>query len=705
MINDWQVIGDFFHTTYQLGTSTDAPGFIYTGGGLGNGKMTWWGAWNDYLVLIGLANSTSTPTQAAADVGTAVNTAQSTANTASTNASTAITNAAAAQSTATTANTAAGTAQTTANTANTVIGLAQQQGTNLVLDPGFESAAAWTSASSGTQSTAQAHGGTHSWMLQGAGSGNTTTLRLINGASGPTTLKSRAGEVFQLQSFIYPKTGNVGGGSVKVQIVCTDSTGVNAATTLVAATETVPATGSWSSLSGNAVVPTGYDTVDPQLILLSVPTTDFVYADDVLVRETTLATAAQSSASAANGNANAALSQLASIPQQVVVPNLMAGASSVTFDHAGSGGSASMLAGWVVTPLSCTGTQTIGSTASVMVAAVTFSLVGGSVGNAQVSIGNQQMQSYGNVVQLGSVTEYVEYFVLWNPPVGTNQTVTATAYGLGGTGVGSVSFESASYIGATNASSLSTSSGTGTSLSLSTSAGANTMAVVAFSAGDVTTKANTAISGFTKTQRGNTTVQVSSTQYGYQSLAFGDSVGGSGGVTFGATGADSSAAWVGVGIVLSATQYVGSGFRQSRTSTLTAAPPSGNNTFGPQYDTTQYCTSDISINGTTGVATISIAGHYAVTISQLEAAVTTVHAARPLLYQNGAVVQHGNTMYVTTTASNTWVMQSTFIVYCNVNDTLAPGGWYSTGPGFAITGESTGTQTYWEAALVNRSLM
>jgi hypothetical protein len=338
-----------------------------------------------------------------------------------------------------------------------------------------------------------------------------------------------------------------------------------------------------------------------------------------------------------------------------------------------------------------------------MVAAVTFSLVGGSVGNAQVSIGGQQMQSYGNVVQLGSVTEYVEFFVLWNPPVGTNQTVTATAYGLSGTGVGSVSFESASYIGATNASALFTSSGTGTSLSLSASAGANTMAVVAFSAGDVTTKANTAISGFTKTQRGNTTVQVSSTQYGYQSLAFGDTTGTGGGVTFGATGADSSAVWVGVGIVLSATQYVGSGFRQSRTVSTTAAPSSGNNSFSGNYDTTQYCTSDISISG--GVATVSVAGHYAVTVSQLEAAVTTVHQARPLLWQNGAVVQHGNTMYVTTTASNTWIMQSTFTVYCNAGDTLAPGGWYSTGPGFAITGESTGAQTYWEAALLNRSLL
>jgi hypothetical protein len=283
--------------------------------------------------------------------------------------------------------------------------------------------------------------------------------------------------------------------------------------------------------------------------------------------------------------------------------------------------------------------------------------------------------------------------------------VTATAYGLLGAGVGSVSFESSSYIGATRVSTLIKNSGTGTSLSLSVPAAiAGTMAAVAFSAGDVTTKANTALSSFTKTQRGNVTVQVNSTQYGYQSLAFGDTTGTSGGVTFGATGADSFAAWVGVGVVLSATSVIGSGLRQYRSVTTTVLPSSGNQTLGAFFSVTQYCTADLSINGATGATTVSVAGWYMVTISVLEASVITVHQARVLLYQNGAVVQQGGTMYVTTSASNTWVMQSTFTVYCNAGDTIQPGVWYSASAN-APSGESTGTCSYWEVALVNRSLL
>src|SRR5947209_15728799 len=684
LATDLWIYADLFHAYYPVGTPSDTA--TTTSGG----RRTWYSAIADMKVLFATIGS-SPPVISATDVGGAVTTAQSTATSA--------------QSTATTANTAAGTAQTTANTANTMFGLGQQAGTNLVLAPGFESTAAWTSASAGTQSTVQAHSGTNSWLLQGTGAGNTTTLRLINSSAGPTALKSRAGEVFQMQAFIYPKTGNAGGGTVAVQIVCTDSTGVNSPTTIVAATETVPATGSWSSLSGTASVPAGYDTVDPQLILSSVPTTDFVYADDVLVRETTLVTTAQSTASSANTSANAALTQLMAVPQQTVVPNLTAGASSVAFGNAGSGGSTTGAFGSITNPLIATGTQTVGSTASVIVAAATFSLVGsGSVNTASmnISIGNQQMQNLGGG-QVSSATEYLRCFMLWNPRAGTKLPVTATAYNVAGSGgIGSVSFESASYIGATGASTVSTNSGSGTSLTLSVpSAVAGTRAVAAFSAGNVLTKANTALSGFTQTQRGNTTVQLDSGQYGFQSLAFGDAAGASG-VTFGATAAN-TAGWVGAAIVLSATSVLGSGLRLQRTSTATAAPSAGNQTLGLYDSPPQYLTSDLSLSGS--AATVTIAGWYMATISQLEAAVTTVHQARVLLYQNGSVVQQGQTLNVTTTASNTWIMQGTLTVYCSAGDRRQPGEWYSTGPGFALTGEATGTCTYWEMALVNRSLL
>jgi hypothetical protein len=116
------------------------------------------------------------------------------------------------------------------------------------------------------------------------------TLHLINSDTGPQTLKSRAGDVFTLGAYIYPKTGNTGGGTIKLQLNCTsDVSGGPAADLVVAVSETVPATGSWTYISGTATVPAGYDTVDPQLILTGVPVGDVIYTDDVLVRETTAA--------------------------------------------------------------------------------------------------------------------------------------------------------------------------------------------------------------------------------------------------------------------------------------------------------------------------------------------------------------------------------------------------------------------------------
>lgn len=44
----------------------------------------------------------------------------------------------------------------------------------------------------------------------------------------------------------------------------------------------------WTYLQGVGIVPAGYDTVDPQLQLSGVPTTDTVYVDDAMVREVTL---------------------------------------------------------------------------------------------------------------------------------------------------------------------------------------------------------------------------------------------------------------------------------------------------------------------------------------------------------------------------------------------------------------------------------
>jgi hypothetical protein len=89
LTNDLLITSDVFHLTYAAGTSTDAPGTIWSGGGIGNGKPTWYSAWNDLLSLAGVVNSVTAPTDPAPGVAAAITSAQSTATSASTTASTA----------------------------------------------------------------------------------------------------------------------------------------------------------------------------------------------------------------------------------------------------------------------------------------------------------------------------------------------------------------------------------------------------------------------------------------------------------------------------------------------------------------------------------------------------------------------------------------------------------------------------------------
>lgn len=116
------------------------------------------------------------------------------------------------------------------------------------------------------------------------------TFHMINNDAGAQTLKTRPGDVFTLGAYAWPKAGNTGGGTIKLVLHCTSTVASPPAPVdVVAYTGTVPATGAWAYLTGTAIVPAGYDTVDPQITLTSVPLTDNIYFDDILVRETTAA--------------------------------------------------------------------------------------------------------------------------------------------------------------------------------------------------------------------------------------------------------------------------------------------------------------------------------------------------------------------------------------------------------------------------------
>jgi hypothetical protein len=169
-----------------------------------------------------------------------------------------------------------------------MFGLSQSAGTNLVLDPSFENASAWYSTAQGSQSTDQALSGNYSWMFEGLGGTSYVSLTLLSNDVAPFTVHTSAGEIFQTQINVYPKVGNAGGGDVLLRLVYTDSTGTLGSTYVNVVNVATPATGAWTLLSGHATVPAGYDTVQFQFFWNG-PTTDYIYIDDALLREETLA--------------------------------------------------------------------------------------------------------------------------------------------------------------------------------------------------------------------------------------------------------------------------------------------------------------------------------------------------------------------------------------------------------------------------------
>lgn len=174
------ILGDWLHTTYPLGSSTD------TAATLVGGQRTWWGAWNDNLLLLGQMLGITPPTTPASDVGTAVTTAQSAATAAQSTANTANTAAGTAQSTANTANTAAGTAQTTANTNATRV--ARKAQNDLIIGDWLHQT--YPLGSIG-DTAATLVGGKRTWW--GAWNDNLTLLGQMLGIAAPTDPASDVG--------------------------------------------------------------------------------------------------------------------------------------------------------------------------------------------------------------------------------------------------------------------------------------------------------------------------------------------------------------------------------------------------------------------------------------------------------------------------------------------------------------------------------
>lgn len=564
------------------------------------------------------------------------------------------------------------------------------------------------------------------------------TLHLINDDVGPKTLKSRATDIFHLQAWIYPKVGNTGGGSVALSINCTDSRGVNSPTTVVGVTETVPATGAWAQLDGYATVPTGYDTVDPVLTLTSVPVTDIVYVDDALVRETTVAytgvtnaaTAQTTAASAIDaavqaltggsgtGNSSGAMkTNMQAIPSSCVAPTPNPSGSGLPAHGAsGTGWTAALDSSGASTILESTGNHTKAA-ADNFAGVWALYAVNMLAGHTQADIprtasyGLQGMSSLtGPIVIWNSGNSYwcLEYFVLANPAAGA-QTIRVDV-GWGGrvyngnvygviacsdtySGVQSVTFDNAAQQ-------------ITTALSLLAPSGANNITVGAF--GGVNYLGSEAMSAFNKTSRANYSSASSAFLGAGVGLVVGDSVGTAGSQTFSATATHNQWAAGIVNLIGAGSVPIGSGCRVYRTSTATFLSPAATTAVLPASTfnaTPDKITSDMTWTQSTNSITVANAGWYTVTLSLLmTGSYSGSYYLGLALYKAGALVQWGERIVLT--SGYTYIIQSTWTVYCNAGDALQPGS-YANFPSTvaAWTGEASGIATYFEVALANRSLL
>lgn len=142
-----RILSDVFHLTYNAGSPSDTPTTLGVGG-VGNGKPTWYSAWNGLLVLEGLVKATSAPTDTAPTTGAVIAANTAAATTAGTNASIAISNASAASTAATAASAAnqatndaivtatTGTPVTGSSTTDVTTGLSNIPATNVVGNTG-----------------------------------------------------------------------------------------------------------------------------------------------------------------------------------------------------------------------------------------------------------------------------------------------------------------------------------------------------------------------------------------------------------------------------------------------------------------------------------------------------------------------------------------------------------------------------------------
>lgn len=180
---------------------------------------------------------------------------------------------------------------------------------------------------------------------------------------------------------------------------------------------------------------------------------------------------------------------------------------------------------------------------------------------------------------------------------------------------------------------------------------------------------------------------------------------GAASVTFSVTASShTSDNWdsVAVNLIPISSTPLGSGFRVMRSSVSTVSLTANPGVLpGSYFDTPDpNTTADYGYNSaTTNTLTIGYAGWYSVTIKLLaSSSLGTSNVLVPVLYQNGNPVEWGSGASAAARDAS-----STFILYCNADDTLQPGYAVASSISGVGDGATPPTRSYFAVSLMNRS--
>lgn len=404
-----------------------------------------------------------------------------------------------------------------------------------------------------------------------------------------------------------------------------------------------------------------------------------------------------------SGNAPAAIAAAAAaIPHRNIVPPV-AGTGTITHDASSNGtpvtGTSTTLS---ITPWS----HTVDATADYLIVRVAVEI--GSPSNffmPNPTFGSQAMSLLTSEpsTALSGCRADVLIFGLANPTAGTGS-ISVSASGNDGTPIYAMQAAADSYIGVGSIGITPVTAGANGSPSQVVSSATDHLVVQALAVIANTTET---LSSYSQTSRYNPgSTSNSSAGAKYLAMLAGDGAGASS-VTLSATASFTTTnewASAAVDLIPAPGTPLGSGFRQYRVSTGTTTAFAGDNLLPNSFlDTNDYITDDLtSTPGTHNELEVNYGSRYIVTIA-CELATQGIGNLQAVLYQNGGVVRRGQQI----DASSVWNFCATFIVNCQPGDILQPGYNYSHGSGTnpTLTGEATGTSTYWEVCLLNRGIL